>query len=71
MDEVMGKDRGKIAHLFEGCQAALVWSCLQNCMGRAMGRIVWVILRRRRLLSAIFCFFAGKANEALVKNYTG
>lgn len=67
MDEVMGKDRGKIAHLFEGCQAALVWSCLQNCMGRAWAdRLDYP--EAAQIIVGDFCLFAGKANEALVKN---
>lgn len=67
MDEVMGKDRGRIAPLFEGCQAALVWSCLQDCMGSAWADSM-EYPESAQIIVGDFCFFAGKANEALVKH---
>lgn len=56
----------KIAPLFQGWQEALIWSCLQGCMGRA------VTDDDEHPASAFlevgdFCFFAGAASTELAQ----
>lgn len=60
------KDKKKIERLFEGWQETMIWSCLQDCMGRAYaddsehpGAAMIVI--------ADFCFFAGAPDQELVR----
>lgn len=66
MSVVEIKDKSQIAGLFEGWDETMIWSCLQNCMGKAYGN------RKEapgsaRIIIADFCFFAGKPDMELVK----
>lgn len=60
----------KIAHLFEGWEESLIWSCLQGCMGAA-----WADQEEKpesaRIILADFCYFAGTANRSLVTEEIG
>lgn len=57
----------KIDYLFNGWNETLIWSCLQGYMGTA-----WANNdsnpKSAQIVIADFCFFAGEANKALVKN---
>ncbi len=61
------RDTSKVTHLFEGWQETLIYSCLQNVMGR-----VCVTDLENPVSAAAFVgcfdFFAGKPDEELVKN---
>lgn len=67
MDIVKKNEMQKIAFLFDGWQETLIWSCLQGYMGYA-----WTDDIHRpsaaRIITADFCFFAGKPNMELVKD---
>ncbi len=56
----------RIAALFSGWEEALIWSCLHGCMGYAVADD-----ERNPSAAQIvvgdFCFFAGRANAALVR----
>ena len=58
----------RIAPLFEGWEEAMVWSCLQGVMGRALagetGRAAVIVNRD-------FCFFAGEPDGGLVRQAEG
>lgn len=59
------KQMDRIAPLYAGWDESLIWSCLQGCMGEAWADSIKQPSAARILL-ADFCFFAGKANQALV-----
>lgn len=61
------RDKNAIAHLFAGWDETMIWSCLQNCMGIAYADDVQSP-QSAQILIAGFCFFAGKANEELMRN---
>lgn len=63
--EIMEKNR--IADLFAGWEETLIWSCLQDCMGRAFADSV-ENPRSAQILVGDFCFFAGRPSESLVRN---
>lgn len=52
------EDMSQLAHLFQGWQETLIWSCLDGSMGRA-----FAAQRRHpvsgRIITADFSFFAG------------
>lgn len=59
------KDKKKIRALFEGWQETMIWSCLQDIMGKAYA------LSQESPASAMiqvgdFCFFAGTPDEELL-----
>ena len=56
----------KIAPLFEGWQEALVWSCLQGCMGYAVTDSE-EHPSSAEIVVGDFCFFAGAPNPGLAK----
>lgn len=58
-------DKRTIAPLFEGWQETLIWSCLQDCMGKAYGDSR-THPRSAKIQIADFCFFAGIPEEELV-----
>ena len=60
----------KIAPLFSGWDEALIWSCLQGCMGRAIAD------HKKDPAAAMldigdFCFFAGAPTSVLFEKITG
>lgn len=60
----------KIAKLFEGWEEAMIWSCLQGCMGRLFSN------DEENPTAAMadvgdFCFFAGIPDEALLDYLEG
>lgn len=59
----------RIAPLFEGWQEALIWSCLQGCMGAAAADDP-VHPRSARITVGDFCFFAGEPDAALIAGAT-
>ena len=63
--EIMEKNR--IADLFAGWEETLIWSCLQDCMGRAFADSL-ENPRSAQILVGDFCFFAGRPSESLVRN---
>lgn len=56
-----------LERLFEGWQETLIWSCLQGCMGRAYADSV-SNPKSAQIVIADFCFFAGEANNELMRN---
>ena len=60
------KETEKVSHLFDGWQETLIWSCLQNIMGK-----VYVAdnTKPRSAVAAIGCFafFAGEPDPELIK----
>lgn len=57
-------DYQKIAQLFEGWQEALIWSCLQGCMGYAVTDCE-ENPSSAEIVVGDFCFFAGVSNPGL------
>lgn len=57
-------DYKKIAPLFEGWQEALIWSCLQRCMGYAVTDSE-EHPSSAEIVVGDFCFFAGTPNPGL------
>lgn len=60
------KDTGRAAQLFDGWQETLIWSCLQNVMGKIYVRDEL----HPRCASAVlgdFCFLAGEADRELAE----
>lgn len=55
----------RIQPLFAGWQEALIWSCLQGCMGSAAADDP-VQPQSARITVGDFCFFAGKPDAALI-----
>lgn len=62
------KDLEKVAPLFEGWQETMIWSCLQNVMGKIYTDSLENPVSAMALL-ADFCFFAGKPDAELVQHY--
>lgn len=60
-------DKSVITELFAGWEETLIWSCLQDCMGRAYGDDQ-ENPRSAQIVVGDFCFFAGRPAEALVRN---
>lgn len=60
------KDPTKAAPLFEGWQESMIWSCLQNVMGKVYADSPEHPVSAMALL-ADFCFFAGKPDAELVR----
>ncbi|MGN0144611.1 MAG: GNAT family N-acetyltransferase [Clostridium sp.] len=63
--EVVNKK--SISPLFEGWQETLIWSCLQDCMGKAFTDNL-INPESAQILIGDFCFFAGIPKEELVRN---
>lgn len=59
------KDKTTIAHLFNGWDETMIWSCLQNCMGLAYADSPDVPTCAQISLGN-FCFFAGVANDEII-----
>ena len=55
----------RIQPLFADWQEALIWSCLQGCMGSAAADDP-VQPQSARITVGDFCFFAGKPDAALI-----
>lgn len=60
-------DKRSIAHLFDGWQETLIWSCLQDCMGTAYADNP-TQPQSAKILTGDFCFFAGIPHEGLVRH---
>lgn len=60
-------DKKSIAPLFDGWPETMIWSCLQDCMGVAYTNDLSDTLSAQ-IVTACFCFFAGKVNYDLIKN---
>ena len=61
-------DLDRIAPLFEGWEEAMIWSCLQGVMGRA----VWNGSRTAAaIISGDFAFLAGEPDGDLVRQAAG
>ena len=60
------KNKKSIESLFEGWQETLIWSCLQDCMGRAFTDNLKEP-ESAQIIIGDFCFFAGAPKEELVK----
>ena len=64
--EVKKDERDKIAHLYEGWEETLIWSCLQSEMGRA-----WTNSLERPtsalLMNGDFCFLAGSPEDEILE----
>ena len=60
-------DKSKIADLFAGWEETLIWSCLQDCMGRAYADTE-EDPQSAQIVVGDFCFFAGKPSARLVRN---
>lgn len=58
-------DMERIAALFEGWDEALIWSCLQGCMGYALADREEDPTAAQIVVGDL-CFFAGKPNAALI-----
>jgi len=61
------RDKSRIAHLFDGWDETMIWSCLQDCMGEAYAEDT-ENPRAAQILLGDFCVFAGEPTEALVRN---
>ena len=59
-----GNSLEAVASLFAGWEEAMVWSCLQGCMGSAWGREE-TPARSALLAVGDFCFLGGEPDEAL------
>ncbi len=57
-----------IEKLFEGWQETLIWSCLDGYMGKAFADNEKKP-QSAQIIIGDFCFFAGKPNEELIKNF--
>lgn len=60
-------DKSKIADLFAGWEETLIWSCLQDCMGRAYADTE-EDPQSAQIVVGDFCFFAGNPSARLVRN---
>lgn len=60
----------KAAPLFEGWQETMIWSCLQNVMGKIYADSPEYPASAMALL-ADFCFFAGEPDGGLVRHWSG
>ena len=61
------QDKKTIAHLFDGWDEAVIWSCLQDYMG--LGYTDDLASPRSAQISlGDFCFFAGSANDDLIRH---
>lgn len=58
-------DMERIAALFAGWDEALIWSCLQGCMGYALADREEDPTAAQIVVGDL-CFFAGKPNAALI-----
>lgn len=63
-------DTKKASPLFKGSQESMIWSCLQNVMGRIYADSPEHPVSAMALL-ADFCFFAGKPDAELVRYWAG
>ncbi len=61
------EDRYRLTTLFEGWNETLIWSCLQGYMGSAWADNIQDP-KSAQIVTADFCFFAGKPDSELVKN---
>ncbi len=59
------KETEKAAHLFEGWQETIIWSCLQKVMGEIYGDAQEDPTSAMALLGD-FCFLAGEPDQELV-----
>ena len=59
----------RIAPLFDGWEEALIWSCLDGCMGTAAADDS-ALPRAARITVGDFCFFAGEPDDALIATAT-
>lgn len=60
-------EKTSIKTLYNGWQETLIWSCLQNIMGRAYADDLEKPASAQ-IVTADFCFFAGIPNRELIKN---
>lgn len=60
-------DKSIVAGLFEGWQETLIWSCLQDCMGRAYADDE-ENPQSAQIVVGDFCFFAGRTSKQLIRN---
>lgn len=67
IDRVSDDNLRNLEPLFESWNETLIWSCLQGYMGTAWADES-INPKSAQIVIADFCFFAGEANEALVKN---
>lgn len=56
-----------LAPLYAGWEETMIWSCLQGCMGAAYADDL-ERPQSAQILVGGFCFFAGSATQALVRN---
>lgn len=71
-------DKKSIEPLFEDWQETMIWSCLQNYMGKAYGVHMESPKspkfpkppKSAKIIIADFCFLAGEENEELVKHWS-
>lgn len=61
------KDMNKIAHIFDGWEETLLWSCLQGYMGNAYTNSIEELISAQIIIGD-FCFFAGIPDTELVRN---
>ena len=64
------KNKETIAPLFEGWGEALIWSCLQGCMGEAYADDLQNP-QSAQIISKDFCFLAGVPNHELIGKRPG
>lgn len=67
VERISGRNLKKIEDLYKNWDETLIWSCLQGCMGTAWADNAGAPISAQ-IVIADFCFFAGAANEELVKN---
>lgn len=60
-------DRNTIAHLFDGWDAAMIWSYTQGCMGIAYTDSL-TLPSSAQISLGDFCFFAGAVSDELLRN---
>lgn len=61
------EDKSILEPLFTGWEETLIWSCLQNVMGRAFADQE-KDPQSAQLVIGDFCFFSGKPDEELIRN---
>lgn len=61
------KDKRRIEKLFEGWEETLIWSCLQDCMGKAYTDSPANPVSAQIIIGD-FCFLAGEPSDVLIRH---